>query len=87
MFTIVIYDADQRRDKKLLNICQRYLNHIQKSVFEGNITDSKLNQLKKELKAAMNVKEDSCIIYCIGNTKYCHKERIGTCIETADEEL
>ena len=77
MFVVVAYDAGEKRNKKVLNICRRYLNHAQKSVFEGNISDGKLRKMKKEIQGALNLQEDSCVIYCIGNTKYCRKESIG----------
>lgn len=77
MYIVVVYDAGENRNKKLLSICRRYLNHVQKSVFEGNISDGKLKKMKKEMQNVMNLQDDSCVIYCIGNTRYCRKEQIG----------
>ena len=50
---------------------------MQKSVFEGSITEAKLNKLKKELFRAIVKDEDSIIIYKFETLKYSSKEVIG----------
>lgn len=69
MWIILVYDIStesregQKRLNKVRKIAKRYINHVQKSVFEGNITKSKLERLKSELLQVINKKEDSLIIY------------------------
>ena len=63
MFVILVYDVKTKRNNKILKICRKYLRHVQKSVFEGNLTEAKLKRLKNELKKISNEKEDSIIIY------------------------
>ena len=63
MFTIVVYDINVKRTARVMRICKKYLKHVQKSVFEGSITEAKLNKLKKELFRAIVKDEDSIIIY------------------------
>ena len=63
MFVIVTYDVNVKRNNKVLKICRKYLIHVQKSVFEGNITEAKLRKLKSELKRTTKTDEDSVIIY------------------------
>ena len=46
MFTIVVYDINVKRTARVMRICKKYLEHVQKSVFEGSITEAKLNKLK-----------------------------------------
>lgn len=46
MFVIVVYDINRKRVGRALKICRKYLVHVQKSVFEGNITEGQLKQLK-----------------------------------------
>ena len=47
MYIILIYDIQVNDEdnpyvlKKVFNICKRYLNHIQKSVFEGELSEPK----------------------------------------------
>ena len=60
-----------------MKICCKYLTHIQNSVFEGTITEGKLNKLKGELEKVIDVKCDAVCIYKFGSTKYSSKEQIG----------
>lgn len=77
MFVILVYDINVKRNNKVLKICRRYLNHVQKSVFEGVITEAKLNRLKDEIKTVICKEEDSVAIYEFETLKYSSKEVIG----------
>ena len=77
MFVIVVYDVNVKRNKKVLKICRKYLFHVQRSVFEGNITEAKLRRLKGELSRIISKEEDSIIIYRFETLKYSSKEVIG----------
>lgn len=77
MFVIVTYDVNVKRNNKVLKICRKYLVHVQKSVFEGNITEAKLRKLKSELKRTTKTDEDSVIIYWFDSLKYSSKEVLG----------
>ena len=41
MYVILVYDINQKQVGRALKICRKYLMHVQKSVFEGNITLTK----------------------------------------------
>ena len=77
MFVIITYDIATKRVAKVMKTCRKYLTHVQKSVFEGIITEGKLNQLKEELEQLIVYKEDEICIYKIDNLKYTSKEQIG----------
>ena len=77
MFVIVTYDVAQKRVTKTMKICRKYLTHVQNSVFEGMITEGKLNKLKHELQRVIVPAVDSICIYEIQNIKYTRKESIG----------
>ena len=51
--------------------------HVQNSVFEGMITEAKLNKLKHELEKVIVPADNSICIYEIQNIKYARKESIG----------
>ncbi len=53
MYVILVYDIGEKRVVKMLKLCRRYLNWIQNSVFEGEITEVKLKELKYEAKTIM----------------------------------
>ena len=77
MFAIVTYDVSAKRVSKVMKVCRKYLTHVQKSVFEGMITDGKLQKLKRELNKLIVYTEDNICIYKIDNLKYTCKEQIG----------
>jgi len=62
---------------KALKICRKYLNWVQNSVFEGEITQANLKKLKHELSSKMDKNEDSLIIYTFANMRYSKREVIG----------
>ena len=75
MFVILCYDvvADNRRTR-LLKRLKGYLSHVQKSVFEGEITDARFNELAVMIMQVINPHEDSVRIYrqcsrCISSTE------------------
>ena len=84
MYVILVYDIHQKRVGKDLKICRKYLIHIQKSVFEGNITESKLKALKEELGHLIDTQMDSVIIYHLDSVKYTKKEQIGIVQSTSN---
>lgn len=79
-----MYDVQQKRVAKILKICKKYLNHIQKSVFEGNITELKLRNLKNELSEFILPQYDSVIIYHLDSVKYAKKEQLGMVQSTSN---
>lgn len=76
MYIIAVYDAGEKRVAKMLKLCRRYLNWIQNSVFEGEITEARLEELKIAAKNIMDEK-DSFIIFKTRQEKWLDKEVIG----------
>jgi CRISPR-associated protein Cas2 len=76
MYIILVYDIGERRVNKMLKLCRKYLNWIQNSVFEGEITEVKLKELKFKSKEIMQ-DNDSLIIFTSRNEKWLEKEIIG----------
>lgn len=77
MFVILSYDIGAKRVQKALKICRKYLRHMHRSVFEGNISEGKLNQLKRELERVVNTRHDTVCIYRIESPMLVKKEQIG----------
>ncbi|HMX39907.1 MAG TPA: CRISPR-associated endonuclease Cas2, partial [Saprospiraceae bacterium] len=44
MYVIAVYDVGEKRVGKMLKLCRRYLNWIQNSVFEGELSDLGLKE-------------------------------------------
>jgi len=77
MYVILIYDIEEKRVAKMLKLCRRYLNWIQNSVFEGELTDTKLKQLLAEAKAIIDSDKDSMIVFKSRQEKWLDKVIIG----------
>lgn len=77
MYIILVYDINRKRVSKVMKICRKYLHHVQNSVFEGNLTISQEEKLKKQLEKIINPREDSICIYRLNSLKYARKEQIG----------
>ena len=77
MYTILVYDINEKRVGKMLKLCRRYLNWIQNSVFEGEITELKLKELVYEAKQIMDESTDSLIIFSSRDEKWLKKQIIG----------
>ena len=81
MFVIVAYDVGVKRVSKVMKVCRRYLFHVQRSVFEGHITDANLRRLKKDLEAIIEPKLDGVCVYEFESVKYAKKEVLGATLE------
>lgn len=77
MFLILVYDVNEKRVNKVLKTCRKYLNWVQNSVLEGEISDANLKKLKIELNRIIDKDEDSVIFYILRTTKYSEREILG----------
>lgn len=77
MFVILVYDVTDRKVAKALKVCRKYLTWIQNSVFEGDIGESNLKKLKKELGKVIDPDTDSVIIYRFNSLNYSKREVLG----------
>lgn len=77
MYVILVYDVNQKRVGKMLKLCRQYLNWIQNSVFEGEITEVKLKELQHKAKKIMDLETDSLILFKSRDEKWLEKQIIG----------
>ncbi len=84
MYIILVYDVGQKRVGKMLKLCRKYLNWIQNSVFEGEISPAKLEELKLKALDIMDVESDSLIIFQTRQEKWLKKEIVGKERATTD---
>ncbi|GAD05596.1 CRISPR-associated protein Cas2 [Porphyromonas crevioricanis JCM 15906] len=77
MYIILVYDIGEKRVGKMLKLCRKYLNWIQNSVFEGEISKVKLLELKGLAQKLMDKREDSLIIFASRQERWLEKEIIG----------
>jgi CRISPR-associated protein Cas2 len=48
-----------------MKTCRKYLTHVQKSVFEGEITEGQVVKLRTEVGNIIHQKEDFVILYSL----------------------
>lgn len=77
VYVILVYDMGEKRVAKMLKLCRGYLHWIQNSVFEGEISEVKLKELKARANELMVGGEDSLIIFKSREEKWLDKEVIG----------
>lgn len=77
MYVILVYDCGEKRVSKMLKLCRKYLNWIQNSVFEGEISEVMLKELEYKARIIMHENEDSLIVFKSRDEKWLDKEIIG----------
>ena len=87
MHIILMYDISGKGVVKMLKLCRQYLNWIQNSVFEGEITEKQLADLLAQANKIINHEKDSLIIFKIRDEKWLYKQIVGKNIDTMDNIL
>jgi len=93
MYVILVYDistADKEGNKRLAKImkkCRQYLHHTQKSVFEGEISEAKLMELKHAISKIIDKDRDYVVIYKFPSRKNLDRENIGIDFDPTDNIL
>lgn len=77
MYAIFVYDIKVERVNKVKGYLRTHLNWIQNSVFEGDVTQSELEEIKQGLKGIINKNEDSVIIFTFRSQKAFKRQVLG----------
>lgn len=78
VYYILTYDiTSPKRLPKALKLCRRYLNHVQNSVFEGELTTAQMDRLQSEMKMLIDKKEDSVLIYAARTPEVVDRHVLG----------
>ncbi|WP_069658386.1 CRISPR-associated endonuclease Cas2 [Arcticibacter eurypsychrophilus] len=77
MYVILVYDIGEKRVVKMLKLCRQYLNWIQNSVFEGEISLVKLKELLAKAKMIINPETDSILVFKSREERWLEKEVVG----------
>ena len=72
-----MYDVAVERLDSVRGILRRYLNWIQNSAFEGELTEGLLEELKAKLGDVIDVNHDSIIFYTTSNPRWIKKKVLG----------
>jgi len=76
MYVIITYDVSVERVNKVCQFLRQYLDWVQNSVFEGELTESQLVKIRAELKKMIDKTKDSVRIYS-SQPRFITREIIG----------
>ena len=77
MYLIIVYDVSVERVNKVRNYLKQYLNWVQNSAFEGEVTKGEFQKIKIGLKRIIEEDEDSILFYKASSQKWVNKEAMG----------
>lgn len=77
MYVIIVYDVSIERINDIRKILKQYLSWIQNSVFEGELTEGRLEELRSKLYEVIDPSTDSIIVYTLSNPKWVEKRVWG----------
>jgi CRISPR-associated protein Cas2 len=76
VYAIVVYDVQAERTTKFLTYLRRYLTHVQNSVFEGELTEGTLIEVKETLQSMLEDGE-SVMVYRMDSESYVERSVYG----------
>ena len=74
---IMVYDVEEKRVGKMLRTGRKYLNWVQNSVLEGELSPAGLEELKAAVRRVMNAEYDSVILYTWRSERYSARQILG----------
>ena len=86
-YAFVFYDVGEKRVQKVFKVCKKYLSHYQNSVFRGEMTPSKLIQLRNDLRKVIDEEEDFICIIKLMNDNVFGEEVLGKNNQDSGESL
>ena len=77
MYVIIVYDMNVERVAKICQYLRRYLDWVQNSVFEGELTDSQFKRIRHDLKEMVHEDVDYVRIYTFRTKEQVKVETMG----------
>jgi CRISPR-associated protein Cas2 len=77
MYVLVVYDVEVRRVGRIHKFLKRHLNWVQNSVFEGELTEAQIEEVRTGLGRLMDKDTDSVLIYTAREERWLEKQVIG----------
>ncbi len=76
-YVLIVYDIGVERVTKVYKLLKRYLHWVQNSVFEGELTDAQIENVKNRLRAIMDRELDGILFYIARDEKWLRRESLG----------
>jgi len=77
MYTIIVYDVGEKRVSRACKYLRCFLNWVQNSAFEGELTLGQIERIKAGLGDIIDPDEDSVYFYVARDKKWLKKEVLG----------
>lgn len=78
MYVIIVYDVGVERLNKVRIFLKQYLNWVQNSVLEGELTKAEYVKVYSYLKEIVDEENDSIFFYRIRDQKYLGFDELGS---------
>ncbi len=78
MYVIIVYDVGEERVNKVRIYLKQYLNWVQNSVLEGELTEPEYLKIMNGLRDVIDESLDNIICYKSKDRKYLTIDEIGT---------
>ncbi|WP_292460704.1 CRISPR-associated endonuclease Cas2 [Methanothermococcus sp.] len=77
MYVIIVYDVGVERVNKIKKFLRVWLNWVQNSVFEGELTESEFIKVEQGIRNIIDKELDSVIIFKLKDRKFIDRNIIG----------
>jgi CRISPR-associated protein Cas2 len=77
MYVILVYDVDEKRVGKVCKYLKRYLPRVQNSVFEGDLSEAKLERMKVGLMKIIQPPKDAVLLWVLRDAKWADRHILG----------
>jgi len=77
MFVILSYDVQEARCAKVAKTAKKYLTYMQRSLYQGYLTEKQLKKLQEELLLQIDPERDSIIVYRLWGDDDISIDKIG----------
>ncbi len=77
MYYVAVYDVNVDIVNKVKKIFREYMDWIQNSVFEGQLTESEKKELENRVREVIDEDRDMVVFFSVRSRKFLNKEVIG----------
>ena len=77
MHVILVYDVNEARVGRVCKYLRTYLPRVQNSVFEGELSESRLEKMRTGLKKVLEPAEDAVLLWVLRDAKWADRQVIG----------
>ncbi|HKJ32261.1 MAG TPA: CRISPR-associated endonuclease Cas2 [Balneolales bacterium] len=81
MFVVVVYDVEKKRCSKVMKYMRKWLEHRQRSVFSGFLTNNQLHIMQHGLRNLIDPEYDNIIIFKSNRANQIEEWQTGKALE------